>query len=154
MLNEVIKKLLQGRDFLFLATADMQGIPNVAPKYLIKFEEGCLYFADYVIGKTWDNIQGNPHVAVSFMDEETRTGYQLKGTADLLTMGKEFENILQELQERQLNEAIERVIEGVRRARRHALLDFGHNKDSVILRVKVAEIVEISSAGSLKKEQA
>jgi len=154
MFTEFLEKILRGKEFLFVATADQQGRPNVAPKYLAKHEQGQLYLDDYVIGKTWENVQGNPSVAVSFMEAEPRTGYQLKGTATLLTMGKEFESILHELQERQLNEAVERVIEGVRRARRHEHFDLGQNKNSVILRVTVEEIVEISPAGSLKKERA
>lgn len=153
MLNELLKKLLRGRDFLFVATADPQGTPNVAPKQLIKLEEGYLYFADYVIGKTWENLQGNARVAASFMEEETRVGYQIKGVVTLLTIGSEFESIIHGLQERQVNEMVERVIEGVRRARRHAHFDFGQPENSVILKVKVEELVEIGPTGSLKRAQ-
>ncbi|MBF0384429.1 MAG: pyridoxamine 5'-phosphate oxidase family protein [Candidatus Omnitrophica bacterium] len=153
MLIEKVNKVLQGKEFIPVATSSPEGRPNSAPKLFIKSSKGFLYFADYVIGKTWENLSVNPFVSISFMDFENLTGYQIKGSVTLLTSGNEFEAIRKELAEKELSLTSKRIVEGVRRGKAHANFAASFPDNGVVIKVKVEEAVEITPEGKLKKEK-
>ena len=153
MITEALKKLLHKHDFVYVATSDADGHPNVAPKYLVKFEGVFLYLVDYVIGRTWENLKVNPQAAVSLMDTETLTGYQLKGKVSLITTGPEFTAIVADLEDKHVAATVERVIEGIRRAKKHHSFDLALPSNSVVYKLKVDEVIEIGSSGTLKREK-
>jgi predicted pyridoxine 5'-phosphate oxidase superfamily flavin-nucleotide-binding protein len=153
MITETVKKLLQTREFVYVGTSDLHGNPNVAPKIIVKFEKNYLYVVDYVIGKTWENLKVNPRGAISLMDSETLTGYVIRGPVELLTSGPEFDVIIKELQDKQVSLTVERIIAGVQHAKRHKNFEITLPEKGVVFKIKVAEIVEISSSGVLKREQ-
>ncbi len=84
-------EFLKTREFVSVATADFEGNPNAAPKFLLKVEGDFIYLIDYIIGRTWENISINPKVSLSFMDPETLFGYQINGTVDIINKGKVYE---------------------------------------------------------------
>jgi predicted pyridoxine 5'-phosphate oxidase superfamily flavin-nucleotide-binding protein len=47
--------------------------------------------------KTRENLQANPRVAVTVVDEATHKGYQVKGSAEVLDSGPLFEKMAEEL---------------------------------------------------------
>jgi predicted pyridoxine 5'-phosphate oxidase superfamily flavin-nucleotide-binding protein len=153
MITETVKKLLQTREFVSVATSDLNAIPNVAPKIIVKYDKNYLYLVDYVIGRTWENVKVNPRVAVSLMDSETLTGYVIRGPVEVITSGPEFDTIIKELQDKQVLLTVERVIAGVQHAKRHKNFEISMPVKGVVFKVKVAEIVEISPSGTLQSEQ-
>jgi len=92
-LNSEIKAVFE-KQLAVIATSSTDGTPNVGPK-------GSMYIADdetlaYSEGtgeKTLRNIQSNPKVAVLVVDRENSDGYQVKGTAEVLTDGDLFEKV-------------------------------------------------------------
>jgi predicted pyridoxine 5'-phosphate oxidase superfamily flavin-nucleotide-binding protein len=58
-----------------------------------------IVFADLFSLKTRQNLEQNPKVAVTVIDTATRVGYQLKGTAELLSSGTLFEQTVEELKQ-------------------------------------------------------
>ena len=58
-----------------------------------------LVFADLFSRKTRENLLKNPKVAVTVIDEKSHRGYQIKGTAELLTAGDLFEQMAAELKQ-------------------------------------------------------
>lgn len=76
----------------WVATASRAGIPNVTPKGTIKvLDDQHLLFADLFSLKTRQNLGENPQVAVTVIDAATHKGYQVKGTAELLSSGPLYE---------------------------------------------------------------
>ncbi len=73
------------QDFLknklaWVATASPDGLPNATPKGTVQLiDDEHLVFADLFSLKTRENLQKNPKVAVTVVDEKTHKGYQLKG---------------------------------------------------------------------------
>jgi hypothetical protein len=153
MLAEMIQKLLENKKFVFLATADLTGRPNVAPKFLVKLERHDLYLVDYVLGTTWENINVNAKAAISFLDSETLRGYLLRGTARALLAGKEFDEIIREFQDKQLSLIAERVAEGVSRAKKHKDFGIALPEKGGVIKFHIDEFVEIGSSGKLKAEK-
>jgi uncharacterized pyridoxamine 5'-phosphate oxidase family protein len=150
---EMIKKTLEKRAFVFFATADLIGQPNVAPKFLVRVGQKDLYLVDYVFGKTWENIQVNPKAAISFMEQDTLHGYLLRGTTEWINAGERFDSIIEEFQDKQLSMIVARVAEGVSRSKKHEDSDFAMPEKGGVIKFHVEELVEIGASGKLKQER-
>ena len=153
MITEAIKKILRGKVFVYVATADLDGKPSVAPKFLVKIDKNFLYLADYVIGKTLENLKINPAVSVSFMDNENLMGYKLDGAVTLVSSGPEFDAVIEEVQRRKVSFTAERVIQGVQRGKRHDKFEVALPDRGIVFKVKVEEVTQITAGGELKREK-
>jgi len=152
----VIKKifeLLEDREFISVATCDFSGRPNVAPKFILKLESNYLYLVDYVLGTTFSNVTINPRVSISLMDIDALTGYQINGAVEIISKGEEFQRMLKELNEREVNLSVKRIIEGIDTGKKHASFEVMLPENVIILKVKIEEAVEIGPRGVLKREK-
>lgn len=148
-----INKLLKNREFISVATCDLSGKPNAAPKLLLKLENNFIYLVDYTIGMTWQNLKVNPRVSLSAIDTDTLVGYQINGTVGIIAEGGEYDKILNEVTEREISLSTKRIIEGVSSGRKHNNFELGLSGRFVIFKVKIEEIVEIGPRGELKRER-
>lgn len=153
LLHDLLPYLSSGK-FVNLATCSLERMPNVAPKLIAKVDKNILYLVDYVIGRTYSNLKENPRVSLSFIDDRTLTGYQLNGTVDILERGEEFEKLAEEFHAIKTKYTVERIVFNLRTGEKASPLEFALPEQFVILKVKVIEIVEISSSGSLKSKLA
>lgn len=93
------------QDFLpgklaWVATAARDGEPNVTPKGTLKLiDESHVLFADLFSLKTRKNLLENNKIAVTVVDAATAKGYQLKGTAEMVTSGALLEETSKHLKE-------------------------------------------------------
>jgi len=72
----------------FVATADQDGKPSVAPKGSVKVvSDNTIAFAEIVGKQTYSNILANPRAAVVAADRETLSGYRFFGQVELVTSG-------------------------------------------------------------------
>ena len=152
-MNKKIIELLKSREFLSVATADMSGQPNAAPKFLLKIEDNTIYLVDYIIGKTFKNLSNNPRVSISFMDNNSLVGYQLNGRAEIIEKGPEYDLLLKDLAQREIDLSTLRIVEGVTKGQSHKGFLLNMPDDFVIFKVKVEEIAEMASSGILKREK-
>jgi predicted pyridoxine 5'-phosphate oxidase superfamily flavin-nucleotide-binding protein len=82
----------------WVATASRDGTPNVAIKGSLRvLDDEHLVFADLYSLKTRKNLEENPKVAVMVMDTETRVGYSLKGTVELIAQGPLYDQTVEAL---------------------------------------------------------
>jgi len=153
LLKNFLPFLSKGR-FVNVATCSLERMPNVAPKLVARIEKNIIYIIDYVLGKTYLNLKENPRVSVSFIDEKTLTGYQLNGTVDILEEGEEFEKFSDEFQSIKTSFTVERILLNIRSGEKASPLEFGLPEKFLILKIKIIEIVEISSSGNLKSKLA
>jgi len=153
MLKTKALEFLGKKDFVSVATCDLDATPNAAPKFLLKIEDSYIYLVDYVIGKTCQNIKENPKVSLSFLDTETLTGYQVNGSVDILDKGNEYKKILDELLEKKIDLSAKRIIEGISTGKTHQTFELSISERIVVLKVKAQEVVEICPCGELKREK-
>ncbi len=152
MLNKKIEEFLKKREFISVATCNLKGRPNAAPKFLLKIEDNFIYLIDYSFSRTWENLKINPRASLSFMDTDNLTGYQINGSVQIIDKGPLYDKILYELREKVINLSVERVIEGVCREKTHASFEVAIPEDFVIFKVKIEEVVEIGPRGDLKRQ--
>jgi predicted pyridoxine 5'-phosphate oxidase superfamily flavin-nucleotide-binding protein len=95
-----VQEFLQGK-LAWVATAASDGTPNATPKGSVRLlDDQHIVFADLFSIKTRQNLEHNPKVAVTVIDTATNAGYQLKGTAELLSSGDLFEQTVEELKQK------------------------------------------------------
>jgi len=91
-LNERMKEIFGKQGIFGLATADLNGIPNVVPVGSIKIlDDETILISDQYFHKTLDNLRQNPKVAISFWERAEGEGYQVKGDATIHTEGKIYD---------------------------------------------------------------
>jgi predicted pyridoxine 5'-phosphate oxidase superfamily flavin-nucleotide-binding protein len=152
--SEKVAKFLKQREFISVATCDLQGRPNAASKFLLKLENNCIYLVDYTIGRTWENLKINPRASLSFTDTDNLTGYQINGSVEIFNRGcAQYEKMLKEIHARKTSLSAKRIIEGVSSGKKHATFELMIPDNFVIFKVSIEEVVEIGLGGSLKRER-
>lgn len=146
-------ELLKEREFVSIATCDFSGRPNAASKFILKIEDNHIYLVDYVIGRTYANLTINPHASLSFVDTTSLKGYQINGTVEVINKGQEYERLVKELRNKELDLSIQRIVEGLAKGRSHGAYEVATTEKSVFFKVKINEIVEMGMSGSLKREK-
>ena len=153
MIAKKIAELLKEREFISVATCDFNGRPNAAPKFILKIEDNLIFLVDYTIGNTWENLRVNPKASLSFMDTDTLHGYQINGLAEVMESGTEYEKLIKEVLQRQVDLSTKRIIEGVTKGKVHENFELAIPKKFVVFKIKIEECVEIGTSGGLKREK-
>jgi hypothetical protein len=84
----------------WVATATKEGVPNATPKGTVRvLDDQHVIFADLFSLKTRQNLEQNPRVAVTVIDPVTKNGYQIKGTAELLSSGPLYDQMAEQLKQ-------------------------------------------------------
>jgi predicted pyridoxine 5'-phosphate oxidase superfamily flavin-nucleotide-binding protein len=100
-LNERMKEIFAKQGILALATADLNGVPNVVPVGAVKIvDDETILVSDQYFHKTLNNLKENPNVAISFWEMEKGEGYQVKGRAKIHTEGKIYEETVEWIHKR------------------------------------------------------
>jgi len=73
---------LRTQDFVIVSSIDKKGFPHSSCKAIVKADPaGEIYLVDVYYGVTSENIENNPRVSISAVDEHKFSGYCLKGKA-------------------------------------------------------------------------
>ncbi|MCM1565221.1 MAG: pyridoxamine 5'-phosphate oxidase family protein [Dehalobacter sp.] len=92
-LNSEIQGIFSKQDVFPVATAALDGTPNVMPMSFVKvLDEDSVLIVDNFMNKTRKNLETNPVIAVSIWDMQSRKSYQIKGKAAFVDSGKIFDN--------------------------------------------------------------
>lgn len=90
-LTEEMKAMVASQQ-AFIATASPDGVPNIGPKASTHvLDDEHIVFYELTGGRTWENLQKNPKVAIAVADRSTIQGYRFVGTAEFITEGELYE---------------------------------------------------------------
>lgn len=79
----------------FIATVCPDGSPNLSPKgTTIAWDEDHLAFADIHSPGSVNNLLANPSIEINVVDIFTRKGFRFKGSAEILSGGPVFDEII------------------------------------------------------------
>ena len=91
-MDEDVLRVLSLTPVVPVATASLDGVPNVVPMTFVKaLEDSAVLVADNYMDKAAANLAENPHVAVCVWDLETKRAYQIKGRAEILREGPVYD---------------------------------------------------------------
>src|SRR5436190_16571711 len=96
MLTPDMKRIIEEQRLGFVATTDIDGIPNLSPKgTFIVLDDKRIAFGEIRSPGTIRNLRANPRIEVNFVDPFVRTGYRFAGTATVVERGNgTFEALL------------------------------------------------------------
>jgi len=98
------------RELGFVDTVTPDGTPSLSPQGTIAvWDDHHLVFADLRSPGTVSNLRSNPTVEVNVVDQLTRKGYRLQGTAVVHTEGAAFERGVEFYDRRGLEQARDRI---------------------------------------------
>jgi predicted pyridoxine 5'-phosphate oxidase superfamily flavin-nucleotide-binding protein len=155
-MKEFTKKaleLVRKREFVSIATTDLNNRPNAAPKFVLKVDDACVYLIDYIMGRTYENLRQNPVASLSLLDQETLKGYQLNGPVEIIEKGQLFNEIFKEMDARKISLTAKHIIEEIRGGAKHESFEVMMPEKFVILKVSIEDIAEINPTGELARKR-
>ena len=109
--NDEIKNLVNFQKLGYVATISPDGTPNLSPKGTIAIlDDSRLVFANIRSPKTIENLTKNPSIEINVIDPFSRLGYRFKGLAQILSNGKDFENILDYFKQKGIKSSISHIV--------------------------------------------
>jgi len=95
ILTQEMKDFVNKQRMGFVATVSPDNSPNLSPKgTTVVYTDEHLIFTGIRSDHTLSNLEKNPLVDINVVNPMKRKGYRFKGTATILSEGKEFESIL------------------------------------------------------------
>jgi len=95
IISKEIREFVNKEKLGFIATVCPDGTPNLSPKgTTIAWDEEHLVFADIHSPGTVNNLMGNPSIEINIVDIFSRKGYRFKGSAEILSEGLLFDEII------------------------------------------------------------
>lgn len=90
-LTEEMKAMVASQQ-CFIATTSPDGMPNIGTKGSTHvLDDEHIVFYELTGGRTWENMQKNPTVAIGVADRSTLQGYRFVGKAEFITEGELYE---------------------------------------------------------------
>ncbi|MCM8789468.1 MAG: pyridoxamine 5'-phosphate oxidase family protein [Candidatus Omnitrophica bacterium] len=145
-LSEEITHFFRNQDCVIVSTIDKNGFTHTSCKGLVKLEDrGRLYLLDLYKGRTYENLQRDPHLSITAIDEHKFIGYCLKGEARLIHKNELTQEIHRAWEGKIISRLTNRLLknmlgEKAHRAHPEALLP---NPEYLIV-VDVEEIVDLT----------
>lgn len=95
LLTNEIRSIIEQQKLGYVATVSPDNTPNLSPKGTISvWDDERLVFADIKSPKTMANLEKNSSVEINVVDPISRKGYRFKGTGIILSVGKDYDDII------------------------------------------------------------
>jgi predicted pyridoxine 5'-phosphate oxidase superfamily flavin-nucleotide-binding protein len=102
ILTEDMRHMVAHLRLCYVATVTPDGKPNLSPKGSLRvIDDDHLAFADIMSPSTIRNLRSNPYIEVNMVDPFLRRGYRFKGVCEVVTEGKTFDLVANELWDRE-----------------------------------------------------
>ena len=80
-----IVHFFHGQQFVIVSTVDSNNMPHNSCKGIVDIDKkGIIYLLDLYRGRTLKNLESNPNISVTVVDEHKFMGYCLKGIAAIV----------------------------------------------------------------------
>lgn len=88
-ITDDVRAIIEVAHLCFAATVSPDGRPNLSPKGTIRaWDSGHVYFLDIASPGTRANLVASPAIELNVVDQLSRRGYRISGTAQVLTSGE------------------------------------------------------------------
>jgi general stress protein 26 len=119
-LPEEIINFFQRQNFTIVTTIDKSGMPHNSCKGIVKINRsGEIYLMDLYKGRTYENLNQNPRIGLTAVDENEFSGYCLKGKAKIVKMSRLRSSVLRAWDEKITSRITQRVVRNIRGEKGH-----------------------------------
>ncbi|MBI5874129.1 MAG: pyridoxamine 5'-phosphate oxidase family protein [Candidatus Omnitrophica bacterium] len=120
-LTDEIVNFFQNQGFVIVSTIDANGYPNNACKGIVEIDQdGCVYLLDLYHAKTRRNLEADPHISITAIDEHRFIGYSLKGKARIVKREEIKPHLVKAWEERITSRLTSRLIKNMLGEKGHA----------------------------------
>jgi len=88
-----VKKMVLTQQMIIIGTADNTGLCNISPRTSFHLEGDNIYWLELFKHKTFHNFSKNRWVSIAVIDKEKLSGFQLKGTVNIIKEKKRSNQI-------------------------------------------------------------
>jgi uncharacterized pyridoxamine 5'-phosphate oxidase family protein len=152
VLPEDVVNFLERQGFSIVSTLDAKGKIHCAAKGIVGIEkQGKVFLIDLYKAGTFRNLQRNPTISITSVDEHMFMGYTLKGKAKIVERSKIKARIIKAWEERVIQRISKRVIKSIKdykKSGHHPEAKFPHPE--YLIEMSVEDIVDLTPA-HLKK---
>jgi uncharacterized pyridoxamine 5'-phosphate oxidase family protein len=145
-LPDDIINFLEKQGFVIVSTFDIGGRIHCSAKGIVGIEKlGKIYLIDLYKAQTYSNLQRNPAISITAVDEHLFMGYTLKGKAKIVAREKIQDHIIKKWEERVIQRISKRLIrnlKGDKRSLHHPEARFGHPK--YLIEIDVDEAIDLT----------
>lgn len=93
-LPDDVKKMILSQQMIVVGTTDDGGICNISPRTSFHLTDDNIYWLELFKHKTFHNVSKNNWVSIAVIDKQHLSGFQLKGTVNIIK-NKEKANQIQ-----------------------------------------------------------
>ncbi|HAJ57614.1 MAG TPA: hypothetical protein DCL35_07600 [Candidatus Omnitrophica bacterium] len=120
-LNDEIVNFFYNQGCVIVSTIDENGYPSNACKGIVEIDNnGHVYLLDLYQAKTRSNLERDPHISITAIDEHKFVGYSLKGKARIVTQGEIRAHLAKAWEERITSRLTSRLLRNIRGEKGHA----------------------------------
>jgi uncharacterized pyridoxamine 5'-phosphate oxidase family protein len=153
-LSPDIIHFFQKQGFVIVSTLDANGTIHCSAKGIVGIEEeGRIYLIDLYKANTFNNLQRNPLVSITAVNEHSFTGYTLKGEAKIIEREEIKEHIIKAWEDRVISRITKRVVKSVqtdKKSRLHPESRFP--SPQYLIEIDVEKIIDLAPAHLVKSE--
>jgi general stress protein 26 len=146
LLTDDIIHFLQRQGYLIVSTVDENSCPHNSCKGLVHIDaEGTIYLLDLFKARTYINLEHNPHISITAVDEHKFKGYCLKGVASLVPASKIKSGIIRAWEQKIAKRLTSRLLKELRQEAGHpAYPEAALPKPEYMIVMKVEEVVDLT----------
>ena len=152
ILSDDIINFFEKQGFSIVSTLDADGKIHCAAKGIVGIEkQGKVFLIDLYKAETFKNLQRNPTVSITSVDEHLFMGYTLKGTAKIVDRDRIKSHIIKAWEERVIQIISKRVVKSIKdykKSGHHPEAKFPHPE--YLIEMDVKDVVDLTPA-HLKK---
>ncbi len=132
--------------FIIVSTIDKNGYPHSSCKGLVHIDEdGNVYLIDLYRGETYRNLERNPRISITAVDEHKFKGYSLKGTSNMIPEKRIKSHIIKEWEARITGRVSRRVLKELRGGEEQARYpEILLPKPEYMIAMKVDEVIDLT----------
>lgn len=115
-ISDNVIQLLKERGYVIVSTLDRSGGIHCSAKGVIDIEKkGYVYLIDLYKRVTYANLEKNPTIAITAIDEDQFIGFVLKGKAKIVKRKKIKESIIKKWEKKLVERISKRVIKNIKK---------------------------------------
>ena len=136
------------RGVVIVSTIDPKGHIHCAAKGIVRMDaSGKVYLLDLYHGQTFQNLRGNPAIAITAIDERHFSGYTLQGKAKVVEDKLVPEDVAK-WEERVAKRITSRIIDSLQREVKSSVHPEAHlPKPKYLIVMSVDQIIDLSPPG-------
>ena len=120
MLSDEVTHFLEHQRFVIVTTIDKDGTPHNSCKGIVKIDQsGQVYLLDLYKANTYKNLEQNPSISITAVDEHRFKGWCLKGKAKIVKRSKLKPNVKKTWEEKITSRITHRIIKNIRGEKGH-----------------------------------